>query len=290
MKRIWRKLRRRMRPYRGRRDGYVQKILDDETRHRLRSLTLSKYIDLIEGVPLPTRQQRENFVEFVSHAHSWYKHLPAALPGSPFYFFVDKYAGWDRVIAEDGTAAFSERAEQGFHYSAIPTGQYRTRFGHLAYSSDSGVTVFLEETPLVLPRDHVPAVPSDDAQMCGLPTEILKAGVAHLTAVIHSLSATRMPPWDRIGDWPEESGGQAALDRIQARARTMRQPTFEREEMEVDASLVETNPSSWMDLQQVDAVLYKLLAPERERQYAGMKKAIDGVCELIDGLRRQPTH
>jgi hypothetical protein len=37
---------------------------------------LRRYVDFIAG-ELPTRQQKENFVDYVSHAHSWYKHLSA---------------------------------------------------------------------------------------------------------------------------------------------------------------------------------------------------------------------
>jgi hypothetical protein len=39
-------------------------------------LTLNQYVDLLARVPLPIQVQKENFVQYVSHAHSWYKHLP----------------------------------------------------------------------------------------------------------------------------------------------------------------------------------------------------------------------
>src|SRR5918995_5505055 len=70
---------------------------------KLPLLTLPEYLSLISDIPLPTQQQKENFVEYVSHAHSWYKHLPLYPPGAPFYFFIDKYAGCDRLVSEDGT-------------------------------------------------------------------------------------------------------------------------------------------------------------------------------------------
>jgi len=183
-----------------RRYVHVGKIVDTETHRRLPSLTLAQYMDAIAEVPLPTAQQREDFVEYVSHAHSWYKHLGYNLPGVPFYFFVDKYAGWDRV-------AFRERTEQGPHYSQIPTEQYRTRFGHLAYSPDPSTTPFLSGIePVVLPRDPLRRV-----WRYGLPAEILEAGLAHVTAVIHVLSAC-YPFWN-LKDWPKESGGQAAVEK-----------------------------------------------------------------------------
>jgi hypothetical protein len=64
------------------------------------SLSLEQYLALLDGAPAPTREERANFVEYVSHAHSWYKHLPLYPPGCPFYFFLDKYAGCDRVRAQ----------------------------------------------------------------------------------------------------------------------------------------------------------------------------------------------
>ena len=260
---------------------FVQQSMDDETHDRLPSLTLARYVDFTAEVPPPTAQQRENFVEHVAHAHSWYKHLPLALPGNPFYFFVDKYAACARVIMEDGTQAFTERTEKGFHYSDIPTEQCRARFGHLAYSCDAGTTVFRAvRESLVLPRDKVVAAPGPDTEMYGLPAEILEAGLAHLTAVIHTLGATRMAPWDHVREWPEGSGGQAVLEKIVARSRVMRESSFQREEtdMEVDDGLQETNPDIWMHLPDADRVLYELLAPERRRQYGTMKKAMDRVC------------
>ena len=140
--------------------------MDDEAQDSLPLLHLAQYLDFIDGVPLPTAQQRLNFVEFVAHAHSWYKHLPIYPPGDPFFFFVDKYAGCDRVINRDGTQEFRERKEKGFHYSDIPTEEYRTRFGHLGYSCDAGTTVFrADQEQVVLPKDKVVATPGPDAKM-----------------------------------------------------------------------------------------------------------------------------
>lgn len=50
-------------------------------RQRVETLTLTEYVDFLSDVPLPSAQQRNEFAEFVSTAHSWYKHLPTNLPG-----------------------------------------------------------------------------------------------------------------------------------------------------------------------------------------------------------------
>ncbi len=268
-----------------------EKILDEESQPLLPSLSLAQYVGSIVEVPLPTAQQRENFVEYVSHAHSWYKHLPLNLPGAPFYFFVDRYAGMDRVIMKDGTQAFTERAKQGFHYSDIPTEEYRIRFGHLAYSCDSGTTVFLSGPgPIVFPRDSVAAVPSQDAKMYGLPEEILEAGLTRLTHVIHTFSATHLF-WKHVRDWPEESGGQAVLEKIVARSQAIREPTFQRPvyTFEDQEALAQANPYIWGHFLTADPVLNDLLAPERRRQYGEMMKAIDRVCKVIDRERKRAT-
>src|SRR6266851_1685401 len=72
--------------------------------------------------------------------------------------------------------AYDEDQEQGFHYSDIPTAEYRSRFGYLAFSCSSGMSVFVAGWPLVYSRDKVAAVPGDDGKMNGLPNEILEAG------------------------------------------------------------------------------------------------------------------
>ena len=46
------------------------------------------------GVPFPTEEQCNNFVEHLINAHSWYKHLPI-LSGGEFLIFLDGSVGWD---------------------------------------------------------------------------------------------------------------------------------------------------------------------------------------------------
>src|SRR4029077_11710684 len=100
-----------------------------EDQQRVATLTLAEYLNLLSAVPLPSAKQKIEFAEFVSTAHSWYK-LPPNLPGRPFYFFIDNYAACDPLVREDGTAVVVERTERGFHYSDLPTKEYRSRFGY----------------------------------------------------------------------------------------------------------------------------------------------------------------
>ena len=106
-------------------------------------LPLAQYLDLVATVPVPTQEQKENFAEYVSHAHSWYKHLSLYPPGTLFHFFLDRHAGCDR---KHGTTSVASRVKTGFHYNQIPTDVYRRAFGYLAYSWGSRNAV-----PLVVP-------------------------------------------------------------------------------------------------------------------------------------------
>jgi hypothetical protein len=255
------------------------------TAAELPPLTLGQYVDLLSGVPLPTQQQKQNFVEYVSHAHSWYKHLPLYPPGAPFYFFLDKYAGCDRLVSRDGMAILRERTEGGFHYSDYPTAKYRDLFGHLAYCCGYGTKVIpLSKGPMVIPRNDLATVPGDDASMYRLPSEILQAGVTRLTAVIHTNSAfnplwlDRWPKDPQEVEWPEESGGRLALEKILSRSEKVLLDPRAMDPLSIRLpALGKGGPA--------DAILYELLTPERNRQYREMMKAIDGLCELIAANR-----
>jgi hypothetical protein len=249
-------------------------------------LTLREYLSLISDIPLPTQQQKENFVEYVSHAHSWYKHLPMDQPGAPFYFFIDKYAGYDRLVQKDGTAFLEARVTKGFHYSALPTAEYLAQFGYLAYSCGFGKTVtLLSDGPVVIPRDGIPAVPGDDASLYRLPTEIAEAGLTHLTAVIHSTTAQlydldyRLIKEDGSGpiDWPEELGGQDTITKIILRCDVIRETNPKWTHVELKAA-----PGRIFS---VDPGLYEILTPEQRRQCGEMLKAMDRVCAVIGNAR-----
>ena len=134
---------------------------------------------------------------------------------------------------------------------------------------------------MVLPRDDLAAVPGDDAQLYRLPSEVLEAGVTRLTAVIHTISALN-PLWLRHGpkdpqeiDWPQESGGRLALEKVLSRSEKILREPRAMEPLRIDLPVIRT----------VDAILYELLTPERNRQYGEMMKAMDRVCELVAANR-----
>src|SRR5215472_1124014 len=89
-------------------------LIEDMLPHPFRALSLDDYLGLVRELPSPTPEQRQNFVDYVSTAHSWYKHLPLCLPGTRFYFYVDPSAGCDWITMQDGSHAIAERKKQGF--------------------------------------------------------------------------------------------------------------------------------------------------------------------------------
>jgi len=296
-KSISRLLRSVLRPNGKFEDAAVKRVIDTISERESKDAEvvpcpLSRYLEIIGEIPLPTLQQKENFAAFVAHAHSWHKHLPLLPPGVPFHFYLDKYAGCDRVLTEGTTTTYVERKKQGFHYSAIPTDEYRTRFGYLAFSCNAGSSVMLvSKRQVVVPDDKVGMISSDDAQPCGLPLEILEAGVVQLTGVIHTLSGSEMPLFpdtssqESTMDWPEESGGQVALEKIFARCRMMCDPTFKRKPREIDDRLSDDSEEASY-LYETDPVLHELLLPERKRQYGKMIKAMDRVCDIVECRKR----
>ncbi len=271
-------------------------------------LSVDRYLALLRGLPLPTPEQRQNFVAYVTCAHSWYKHLPAFLPGAPFYFYLDRSAGCNWVPLPDGSYVITERKKQGFHYSDIPTAEYRTRFGYLDYSCAEGTAVFAVGGPLALPRDKAVALPGEDARPCYLPEPILEAGRVELTAVIHPhfaaypLSALRSLVANRSVHWPTESGGRRTLKNIVKRLAAMATPEYEtekRERLRADSKDRKAGAtrrekvgvsfeSGWEHDPFQDPVLRELLKPERQRQKAEMLKAIDRVCMLVHGTGSTP--
>ncbi len=216
----------------------------------------------------------EAFAAFVCQAHSWYKHLPFYPPGRPLQFFLDPAAGMDLFFNASGVDA-APRDVTGFHYSAIPTRDYRERFGCLAFSRSSGTTVFrmAEDGTALAPGDDTPAIyDASSRSLRTLPAEVVQAGIASISGLVHKGSCQarfmlryRLPV-EPIG-WPQESGGPAELERIIQYAKWRRRQLESSDER-----------MGWSE----DPTLAQLLAPERHRQRMGMVGAMTRVVALLD--------
>src|SRR5262249_7663274 len=152
------------------------------------AMSPGKYRDLARWINRPNPKQCQAFSRFVAGAHSWHKHLPVQQTGSQFYVFVDLYAGYDTVELPGGRTHLVPREKQGFHYTAIPTRDYRARYGHLAYIHPSPNELAPNElAPNELARnelagDELVSIMDREGRWRFLPAEVLDAGKFHLTA------------------------------------------------------------------------------------------------------------
>lgn len=254
------------------------------TRATARVLTLPQYRALVTSLTMPTLLQMQQFAEFVAGAHSWYKHLPLLPPGQPLQFFLDPAAGMQLVAKSGGIVEATPRIERGFHYSWLPTTEYRDRFGYLAFSRSSGTSVSL------LLRDGSQLIESDDVASvfdftirtaCQLPEEVIQAGGAFISGIVHTLGADHRL-WQRVIDrnprldWPEESGGLETVAKIRDRCRVLREDPSRLERLKPK----DLDPGQDPNLVMVDLPLYRILEPERQRQRAGMVAAMRRVVDL----------
>ena len=248
-------------------------------------LTLPRYRVLVRSLPRPTLLQMQHFAQFVSNAHSWYKHLPYLPPGEPFQFFLDPGAGMQLAVSPQGSVDAMPRAECGFHYSWLPTAEYRDRFGYLAYSRSAGTSFsqLLGDRTWLISSDVGSSVYDPTAHsLFQLSAPVLTAGRAFVSGVAHTYGTdARFWQWmieanTRL-EWPEESGGSEAVARILDRCRVLWEDPSRIEY--VKRETVDLN--QYLDLMSVDYPLYQLLEPERQRQRAGMVAAMTRVLELV---------
>jgi hypothetical protein len=249
--------------------------------------SLTDYVTWLDDELLPTPEQRTSFVEYVAHSHSWYKHLPLYPPGTPFYFFLNKYAGWAR---EHGTPSVGERKERGSHYSQVSTAVYRSAFACLDYALEGDRVALVEERRTVPPGDWRDRAPGVGRLSYGLPAEVLTAGASLVTGAIHVCSSSMSWLWldetrrPACVQWPEESGGMETLERIFEHCVETRRPGFDQTESWMNLGKTKPYPSA-ADQIETDAVLYQLLLPERLRQERGMIAAMNRVCESVQRQR-----
>ena len=160
-------------------------------------MELDAYRLLLRDILPPTDSQIEAFADYVACAHSWYKHLPLIPPGGVFHFFIDPHAGMDHLVNRSGEVHLRTRTRdtEPFHYSWMTTGEFRERFGYLAFSCAKGNAVFSDalvdseqfgtETVLVDNNCLHPVLQISCLTAESPPKEVLDAGSCSLTALIH---------------------------------------------------------------------------------------------------------
>ena len=220
---------------------------------------LAQYRRFMASLPPPSDQQIEAFVNFVSEAHSWYKHLPLLPPGIPFRFFLDPSSGCDRVRKPDGRLTWEERTENTprFHYTWMTTSDYRRRFGYLNYDAEAGTMILVPSGGNMREYAQRPVFACSEGAF-RIPTEVAQAGSVPLTGVVHRVADypwvwQRLLPEQPDGSWPAETGGDATLKRIKEIARH----------------------------ESGQAQLNLLLEPERQRLQKQMREAIRAMLQLV---------
>jgi len=127
------------------------------------------YVRALKKYQLPTEQNIDEFINYVSHAHSWYKHLPITDPGQPFFFYVHPtfHMKFDATTQE--WKPFVK--EDCWHYSDIPTDKYRKKFGMLTYTNKSDTSNTF--------------VPDLNLNLLYIPQKIVKMGTVNLSAFLY---------------------------------------------------------------------------------------------------------
>lgn len=249
-------------------------------------LSLDQYRRLCRQLPLPTGEHIINFAEFVSEAHSWYKHLPLRPQGVAVRFFIYPSAGMQRTMDESGAVAVEERLKTGFHYSWIPTKQYRERFGYLSFALQGAPTAAdaTHRNSIKVSSDDEAVIYDPESQcLVDLPSEIVLAGTAHINAFVHrgaSQQLLRFYQWPEAVIWPEESGGEQTAEKIRARVDYLGADMKRVKTLSADDPRAE---GEWA-FRFMDYPLYELTVPERERQLRGMVEAMLRVRTILAGL------
>lgn len=237
--------------------------------------SLAEYRRHVSQLPRPSSKQIEDFVQFVSGAHSWYKHLPLLPPGEPFHFFVDPMSGYDHAILHDGSVAFRERTDSSprFHYTWMTTREYRRRFAHLTYAEDASPDFFIYSEGSMLEYVDLPVFTIPDGAY-RIPPEVAEAGLVELTSVIHPYMAqvdleiwyialrhqTRRDEESPSHPWPLETGGEEPLRQIKQACE-------------------QGVAKGWCFEKRED--LAPLVLPEKRRLQKNMTEAIDRMLALV---------
>ena len=248
-------------------------------------LTLRQYRKLAREF-IPSQPQIDDFVDYVAGAKSWYKHLPLWPPGVPFHFFIDPWAGLDRLLMPDGRVAHLRRTDEQrrFHHSWIKTDDYRSKYGRLTFAADAGDSLFFT-LAAQLPDGKVLRGMVDgnwsritihlgENGEFQLPDELLAAGRVELTGMMHRLASNpgiwvMLTGLEQPADSAPQNPGVAVACEVTA--------LLKRRLPEVEGA----NPSQYPgEPGKLESELIALLAPERERMRREITAAIHAVVRL----------
>jgi uncharacterized RDD family membrane protein YckC len=244
-------------------------------------LALADYRKAIAHIPAPTESQITEFARYAAEAKSWYKHLPLLPPGVPFTFYIDPWAGLDRILEDRGGMVFLQRTEQSpkFHYTWMTTEAYRDRFGRLAFACPAGTALFPSVGVELQNGRKVKGVFDNNPCRASihlseiaeyrLPPEVMESGTVAIAGLVHK-TASQPALWKSVVEqeslllrWPARSGGTKTGRAI--------------------ADLVRAHSAGKMDGDDAGRAMEELLRPARERMREDMVQAMNRMVATLYG-------
>lgn len=144
---------------------------------------------ITQNTKRPTDEQVDNFIDYVSNAHSWYKHLACVGNQDSINIYLNPSAGcrisFDR---KSGLTSVSrkEETEKFFHYNEMPTKLYIDKFGFLDFQRTNGTMIYFTEGDLVIDNNrNLSKIYCHDGTYVDIPSDILKATKCTVNSCIH---------------------------------------------------------------------------------------------------------
>jgi len=113
-----------------------------------------------------------------------------------------------------------------------------------------------------------------------LPDEVIAAGMASVSGLLHGVAfelLDDLAPGLSEQDWPMESGGGEQLRRIRARLAELGRL----HQNEANSGIRNARPVAYAAGHLIDAELYELIRPERDRQLGGLAAACERACAFL---------
>lgn len=149
-----------------------------------KDMELIEYKKLFVGLPKPSENQTENFIDFVANDHSWYKHLTDERK-EPFIFYLDPNAG--KTLEKFSSKGFFKKVEH-FKFLENKHNYYLIRYGCWQYFTTKYTANFIPNSNGSI-RDSRPFIGlqiiDKEGKSHKLPEAIIKQGEFLMSRFLH---------------------------------------------------------------------------------------------------------